>query len=96
MIQDCADGDAPRPKKRDPNEFEPIAFHSAAAIGIIGRADGPTSVIMGMGQNASKLHGACSALHFEPVSGKTEWRVIFHEKLLEDVEVDLIGKAVRK
>ena len=39
MIQDCADGDTPRPKQRDPNEFEPAAFHGAAAIGMIGGAE---------------------------------------------------------
>ena len=88
MIQDCAEGDRPRQKKSDPNEFAPVAFNSAGVIGVIGGADGPTAIIMG--QSASKLHGACSSLHFEPISDEVEWRVIFSEKLIEDVEVELI------
>ena len=62
MIQDCIEGDRPRQKKRDPNEFAPIAFSSAAVIGVIGGADGPTAIIAG--QSAPKLHAACSSLHF--------------------------------
>jgi len=88
MIQDCADGDRPRQKKRNPNELGPAALNDAAVIGIIGGADGPTAIIMG--QSAPKLHAACSSLHFEPVVDETEWRVVFSEKLLEDVDVILI------
>ena len=82
MLQDCAEGDRPRQKTRDPN-----AAYAAAAIGIIGGADGPTAIILG--QNTPKLHAACSALHFEPVD-EVEWRAIFSEKLVDDVEVVLI------
>ena len=88
MIQDCAEGDRPKQKKRDPNEFAPVAFSSAAVIGVIGGADGPTSVIMG--QSIPKLHAACSSLHFEPITDEVEWRVIFSEKLMDDVDVILI------
>ena len=88
MIQDCAEGDRPRQKKRDPNEFAPVAFSSAAVIGVIGGADGPTAIIMG--QSAPKLHAACSSLHFKPIADEVEWRVIFSEKLMEDVDVTLI------
>ena len=86
MIQDCAEGDCPRQKKRDPNVA--YAAVSAASIGIIGGADGPTAIIMG--QSASKLHGACSSLHFEPIADEVEWRVIFSEKLMPDITVQLI------
>ena len=61
---------------------------AAAAISIIGGADGPTSVIMG--QSAPKLHAACSSLRFEPIVDDVEWRVVFSEKLMDDVDVDLI------
>ena len=88
MIQDCSEGDRPRQKKRDPNEFGPIANNDAAVIGVIGGADGPTAIIMG--QSVKKLHAACSSLHFEPVADETEWRVIFSEKLMDDVDVTLI------
>ena len=88
MIQDCTEGDRPRQKKRDPDEFAPVAFCNAAVIGVIGGADGPTSVIMG--QSAPKLHAACSSLLFEPIVDDVEWRVVFSEKLMDDVDVDLI------
>lgn len=87
MIQDCDHGDKPRQKKRDPNEFEPVAFAHAAAIGVIGGADGPTAVFVGA--HTPKLHAACSSLHFEPV-GEVEWRTVFSEKQMEDLDVCLI------
>ena len=59
----------------------------AAAIGVIGGADGPTAVFVGA--HTPKLHAACSSLHFEPV-GEVEWRAVFSEKLMEDIEVCLI------
>jgi len=43
-----------------------------------------------MGQSAPKLHAACSSLHFKPIADEVEWRVIFSEKLMEDVDVTLI------
>jgi len=87
MIQDCGEGDRPRQKKRDPNEFEPVVFAHAAAVGVIGGADGPTAVLVG--QRTRKLHAVCSSLHFEPVD-EVEWRAVFSEKLMDDVDVALI------
>ena len=86
MIQDCAEGDSPRQKKRDPNVA--YAAVSAGSIGIIGGADGPTAIIMG--QNTPKLHAACSSLNFEPIADDVEWRVVFSEKLMDDVDVTLV------
>lgn len=43
-----------------------------------------------MGQSAPKLHAACSSLLFEPIVDDVEWRVVFSEKLMDDVDVDLI------
>lgn len=88
MIQDCAEGDRPRQRKRDPNELAPVAVCGAAVIGVIGGADGPTAVIMG--QSTPKLHAACSSLHFEPIADEVEWRMIVSEKLMDDVAVILI------
>ena len=88
MIQDCAEGDRPRQKKHDPNEFAPVAFSGAAVIGVIRGADGPAAIIAG--QSAPKFHAACSSLHFEPVD-EVEWRVIFSEKLMPDIDVELIA-----
>ena len=50
---------------------------AAAAISIIGGADGPTAVIYGT-NSQEKLHAACSALHFEPVGDDVEWRIVFN------------------
>lgn len=86
MIQDCAEGDRPKLKKRGANAFEPAAV-SAAAVGIIGGADGPTAIITG--QNSPRLHAACSSLHFTPVE-EAEWRAVFSEKLMDDVDVTLV------
>ena len=84
MLQDCADGDKPRRKPQSTPE-ENTVF--ATAIGVIGGADGPTAVIVGA--HTPKLHAACSSLHFEAVE-EVEWRAVFSEKLMEDMEVCLI------
>ncbi len=86
-IQDCAEGDRPRPKKAAPNAGSPVAIHDACAIGIIGGADGPTAIIYG--NAAGKLHAACSALHFEPVE-MVQWRMVFHEKPFADAFLKLL------
>lgn len=84
MIQDCSDGDKPR-RKQNSSTGARTAF--AAAIGVIGGADGPTAVFVGA--HAPTLHAACSSLHLEAVED-VEWRAVFSEKLMEDVEVCLI------
>lgn len=53
------------------------------AFGIIGGADGPAAL------TTKELHAACSAVHFEPVED-VEWRVVFYEKPVEDLTVELI------
>ena len=88
MLRDCSDGDSPRQKTPDPNAFAPAALSSAAAIGIIGGADGPTAVIAGRNTPA-RLHTACSSLHFEHVD-EVEWRAVFSEKTMDDMTVRLI------
>ena len=89
MIQDCGEGDRPRKKTHTPNKhiYEPESVAYAGVIGVIGGADGPTSILMG--RNALKLHAACSELHFDPVD-TVEWRAVFSEKLVDDVDVTLI------
>jgi hypothetical protein len=84
-VTDCVRSDQPRQKYTNPNE--PHVFNSVC-VGIIGGADDPTAIIFG-GSGQCKLHAACSALHFEPVDN-VEWRMVFHEKRLEDVTVELI------
>ncbi len=84
-IQDCTDGDRPVMKKQEPDSFRPVA---TASIGIIGGADGPTSVFIA-GRSAARINSVCSSLHFEPVE-QVEWRMVFHEKQYEDETFRLI------
>jgi hypothetical protein len=62
---------------------------SVGAIAVIRSKDGPTQVYYVNGE-ATKPHVICSSLHFEPIQETIEWRLIFREKLMEDIEVTLI------
>ena len=84
-VLDCADGDSARPKKVISREKGSV---TASSIGIIGGASGPTAVIMGNAVSRT-VHASCSAVRFEPVDS-VEWRIIFREKLKEDIQVKLI------
>lgn len=64
----------------------------ASAIAIIGGADGPTSVFVGVPRTEKKLHAACSALTFEPQKC-VEWCMSFREKTVEDYSIILKEKA---
>ena len=84
-VLDCADGESARPKKSMSREKGSV---TASSIGIIGGASGPTAVIMGNAVPRT-VHAACSAVRFEPVDS-VEWRIVFREKLKEDIQVKLI------
>lgn len=85
VVLDCADGDSARPKKNISREKESI---TASSIGVIGGASGPVGVILGNAVPRT-LHAACSAVRFEPVD-HVEWRIVFREKLKEDIQITLI------
>ena len=86
QISDCAESDQPR--REPPAPGQPVATSDTAVIGIIGGADGPTSIITG--QTApGKLHAACSALHFAPAEA-VEWRLIFREAEFPDAKMVLL------
>lgn len=89
MLQDCNEGDAPRRRQAESNVFAPTAACSVGVIGVIGGASGPTAIYV-TGKAPQNLHAACSSLHFEPVSEPVEWQPVFREKLMEDMEIDLI------
>ncbi len=72
-VVDCKDSDSP----------------NAASIAVIGGADGPTSVFVGVPRGSTNNHSACSALTFEP-QDKVKWKMIFREKPIDDIEVELI------
>lgn len=86
QVRDCIQNEQPKRKPR--NQFEPQANYDACAIAIIGGADGPTAVFVSGGQN-SEQHRALSALRFEHADD-IEWKIVFREKLLEDIEFDLL------
>ena len=50
----------------------------AAAIGIIGGADGPTALFVTAKSEDKAVLTTCSALHFAPPK-KITWRIVFHE-----------------
>ena len=85
QVMDCLEND--EPKRR--TNYEPKVTYDAC-IGIIGGADGPTAIILSNGRTSkSASHAAISALHFEPVDD-IEWKILFREKPMEDIEVDII------
>lgn len=79
QIEDCARSD--QPLKITPDD--PLSHRATndACIGIIGGADGPTTVFMTENAPQEKtVHTACSALHFEASAPETiEWRAVFYE-----------------
>lgn len=77
---DCDDGDSPRTKQKD--RFQPESS-AAASIGIIGGADGPTSITVGQNPHG-KYHTSFSSLHFDTVND-VEWLMMFHEKKFENI-----------
>lgn len=87
-LTDCAPSDPPRVlAKSDPFAPESAA---AAAIAIIGGADGPTAIILcPRSSRQNDLHAACSSLHFAPVDA-VEWRMVFHCQTTPDCEVTLL------
>lgn len=82
-IRDCADNEQPKLKPKNP--LEPEASYSVA---IIGGADGPTAVFFSPAGEKTQPHTAMSALRFEHTDD-IEWKIIFREKMMEDVVIDL-------
>jgi len=86
MLKDCDGGDRPRLKHPDPHGR--LAM-SMGVVAIVRSTDGPTSVFLADGSKA-QTHAIASSMHFEPLTEPVEWRIVVREKLLDDVEVDLI------
>ena len=86
QVRDCLQNEQPKRKPR--NQFEPEANYDACAIAIIGGADGPTAVFVSAGHNLEQ-HCALSALRFE-YADDIEWKIVFREKLMEDIETELL------
>ncbi len=84
-IQDLSECDQPRPKGTEPSEFSSC---EAAAIAIIGGADGPVAVIVGAPQPDQEF-AACSAPHFEPAE-RIQWYPVLQVTEYELKEITLI------
>ena len=72
--RDCVQSERPREIDPRPGKYYPEATNSVIAI--IGGADGPTTITIGV-PDQKNIHVACSALHFEPVDEDIEWRIEF-------------------
>ncbi len=86
ILKDCNEGDCPRPK--NPDERGRYAM-SVGAVAIIRSSDGPTQNYCVDGKEV-KPYVICSSLHFEPVCEPIEWQLIFREKMMADMEVELV------
>jgi len=76
-ILDCEPSDSPKGEK------------GAVSVGVIGSA----SAAVALALLDQKTHrAACSSMHFVPQE-KVLWRIVFHEKLLEDQTFILIENA---
>lgn len=91
-VRDCRQGDSPRPRPQ--KELDALAAiggvdgpTAACSIGIIGGMDGPTAILLGNGKSSQPCT-ACSSLYFQPPE-QIEWRMMFRQKTVEDIELDL-------
>ena len=65
------------------------AESEAAAIGIIGGADGPIAMVVGQAAGQPMLHAASSALTFEE-QAEVSWQPVFHVVACEDMTVKIV------
>lgn len=89
QVFDCAESDQPRRIEPVPpeNPYQPQATN-CCSIGIIGGADGPTAIMVGVPEQGN-VQAACSSLHFEPVE-QIEWRLVFREEPCGERTVGLL------
>ncbi len=87
-IQDLSECDQPRPKQMESATPTEYGSCEAAAIAIIGGADGPTAIIVGAPQTEQEF-AACSAPHFEPAA-RIQWYPILRVTEYEPCTVTLI------
>lgn len=93
-VYDSESGDEPRIKSGCSASNGVTIGGSAASIGIIGGADGPTAVFVGAANNAvnnseDDIRHAASSLRFEQAK-KVIWRAEFFVKDLDDMNIELI------
>ena len=86
MVRDCRQNE--QPKRKPKSIYEPQANYDACSIGIIGGADGPTAVFTSS-THSLEQHVALSSLRFKHTED-IEWKIVFYEKLMEDLDIDLL------
>jgi hypothetical protein len=91
-LRDCAPGDLPRRKEIAGQLNEQGT--AAAAIAIIGGADGPTAMFIAAPESRKTVsetgwHMACSSPHFARQEA-VEWQMEFRKKLREDICIELV------
>lgn len=85
---DRTKGDEPRQNPAQPAACPTDAASDAAAVGIIGGADGPTAIFLAENEQPN-FHTACSAFHFE-AEYEAAWQLLFHEKTRPELALELI------
>ena len=86
FLRDRCGGD--RPVRRAVPQDGGAGCGSAASIGIIGGADGPTAIFFVADGEGKRHFGGCSSVYFERPD-KVEWQLIFRRRPWEAVRLDL-------
>ncbi len=85
-IKDCGEADRPRPKAGADHGQMAAVF---GVPGVIYRTEGEPEFYEEDGKILTPQF-CISHLYFEPVAGPVEWRMVFQEKRMDDMEVKLI------
>ncbi len=85
-LRDMAESDTPIPVLNGNSQNNGAC---ACSIGIIGGADGPTTIYVAGKDEPEKCPAAYSSLHFQPVSD-VKWQLSFRQKMQEDIQVTLL------
>ena len=86
-LRDCGESDSPvKAEEENRPAAEPDA--EAAALGIIGGADGPTAVLFAEAAPDPEGHSDCSSLHFEPAA-EVRWKPVFRVRQSEPIRICL-------
>lgn len=87
FLRDRSRGDQPRRLPEGPARPADGAA-SAASVGVIGGADGPTVFFTGVEKKGEKQLGGCSSMYFDRPD-RVEWQLIFRRQPWEAVRLEL-------
>lgn len=86
-LVDCAPDDTPMQPFNSAEICNAPDFTGAAAVGIIGGADGPTAIVLS--GDSPAFHAACSAIHHQ-TTDTVLWQPVFRIKTWEDYTLSLL------